>query len=189
MTRFSVGIHIICLVDTPLSCVVIKSGYLIKEHPHDTEELMLMLKTYEPDVILVTYSYGKDSLAAITALLSDINDLQSSVELVLNPVHAIHAGDNANINARLIQLIRNSSYFEEDFTVASVLNNATQVLSHDVLANLVTIAEHANVMIANSSAETEQCEMFVARLQLVQSKIHDIVSELEALNLNKEFAR
>lgn len=189
MTRFSVGIHIICLKDTSLSCVVIKSGYMIKEQPRDTAELMLMLKTYEPDVILVTYSYGKDSLAVITTLLSDINDAQSSVELVLNPVHTIHAENNANINSRLIQLIRNSSYFEEDFTVASVLNNATQVLSHDVLANLITVAEHANVMISNSSAETEQCEMFLARLQLVQDKIHNVVSELEALDLNQEFAR
>lgn len=186
MSSYSVGIHIICTKETSLSCVVIKSGAIIKEEPRGTEELQRVLKTYEPDVILVTYLYGKDSLAVINKLLNHVNYIKSSVKVVLNPIYDVKLKNYSSINTRFIQLIRNNNDLEDYRKKDIALNSSIQILSHEVLANLVTIAEHAKVMISKESPESQQCEMFIGRLRLVQSRIQEVVSELESANLNLE---
>lgn len=188
MTRYSVGIHIICLIDTSLSCVVMKGGSIFKEEPGSAAALKEILQTNKPDVILVTYAYSEDSLAIITKLLTDVNCFGSSVELVLNPLSDSNSMNHTNIHARFIQLMRTDNQLVGDYTGVMALTQSIQVLSHEVLSNLVTVTEYANDMLANYSPVSLKCEMFVRRLQLVRTRIQEVVNQLEVTSINKEIA-
>jgi hypothetical protein len=128
----------------------------------------------------VTYAHGKGSIAIITGLLNDLNNLKSTARIILNPIYDLDQKSCASISAPFIQFIRNNKNSKEFGSKELALNNSIQVLSHEVLANLVTIAEHAKVMISKSSPESQQCEMFIGRLKMVQTRIQEVVADIEA---------
>jgi len=180
MSDFNTGVHILCREDASSSCMVIKSGAIIKEELHNNDELLLMMKTYRPDVLNVTYAHGKGSIATITKLLNDLNNLKSTARIILNPTYDLDDKSYTSIITPFIQFIRNNNNSREFGSKELVLANSIQVLSHEVLANLVSIAEHAKIMISQSSPESQQCEMFIGRLKMVQTRIHEVIEDLEA---------
>ena len=180
MSLYNIGIHIVSTTKSSVSCIVFKSSEILREEPHNTEELQKLLKSYNPELILYSYTYTSENLAHIQKLLNHINYTKSDVRIILNPLHA-HNNDNiARINKKFLHFVKRTQEVEANASLEEKIQDCVQDLSHNVQHHIIKLAEQAKLML-NSDEEHTECIEFLGKLAQAKEKLNDIIVRLENL--------